>query len=116
MTLRHEAELQKRLSHSFAYNKQQSILLLLPASIARRTRDYELLTGFHRLENKIYSRCTSSLITIEELKQGAAKKTKDWHAKEGTEEREKSANYMDKKGHRRAAKGCRGWDKSHLQQ
>lgn len=50
--LRHEAELQKRLSHSFAYNKQQSILLLLPTSIARRTSAYELLTGFPRLGEK----------------------------------------------------------------
>lgn len=73
MTLRHEAELQERLSHPFAYNKQQSILLL-PASIARRTRDYELLTNRFPPTGKIYSRCTSCLISVEELKQGAAKK------------------------------------------
>lgn len=39
MILRHGAEQQKRLSRSFAYNKQQSVLLLFPPSIARGTRD-----------------------------------------------------------------------------
>lgn len=102
MILRHEAELQKRISHSFAYSKQQSIILLLPACIAWRTRDYDLLTGFPRLgkEKKNHSRCTSSLRTAEELKTRSCKKTKDWHAKEGKEEREKGANHMEwtKKG------------------
>lgn len=118
MILRHEAKLQKRISHSFAYNKQQSIILLLPACIAWRTRDYDLLTGFPRLgEKKNHSRCTSSLRVAEELKK--QQKHQRLAAKEGKEEREKGANHtqpMDKKGHRRAAKGFRGWDKSHLQQ
>lgn len=79
MILRHEAKLQKRISHSFAYNKQQSIILLLPACIAWRRRDYDLLTGFPRLgKKKNHSRCTSSLRVAEELKTRSSKNTKDW--------------------------------------
>lgn len=101
MTLRHEVELQKRLSHSFAYNKQQSILLLLPASIAR-TRDYQLLTGFHTLGKKKANRCTSSLRTIEELKTRDCKKRPkigmQWKEKKRGERVQTTRSQWTKKG------------------